>query len=210
VFASWSQGGPKSQTVTVPFADTTYTASFQAQHQVTTSVTPTGGGTVSLSPASPDGFYNAGTAVTATAVPAACYTAGAITPGANLTVNGPLSVAANFVPSVATDVNSQVTVNRQQVQFVSSTGQYRQVIRVRNNGASLANVKLVLDNLATGWTTVSPAGLTQCATPAGQPYATVAATIASGQRVDVTVLYTRVGTTSLSYSTRVLAGAGQP
>ncbi len=209
-FANWSQGGPKSQTVTVPFADASYTASFQTQHQVTTSVTPTGGGTVSLSPASPDGFYNAGSAVTASAVPAACFTGGVLTPGANLTVNGPLSVSASFTASSATNVNSQVTVNRQTVQYVASTGQYRQVIRVRNNGATLASVKLVLDNLAAGWTVVSPAGQTQCAAPAGRPYVTVATSIASGQRVDVTVFYTRVGTTSLNYTTRVLAGAGQP
>lgn len=210
VFANWSQGGPKSQTVTVPFFSTGYTASFDMQHQVTTSVTPAGGGTISLSPASPDGFYNAGSTVTASTVPAACYTGGVLTPGANLTVNGPLSVAANFTPSVATNVNSQITINRGSVQFVSSTGQYRQVVRVRNNGATLANVKLVLDNLAAGWTMVGPAGLTQCAAPTGRPYATVAATLASGQRVDVTVFYTRVGTTALNYSTRVLAGAGQP
>lgn len=59
-FSSWSDGGAISHTITVPANAVTYTASFSSQYQLTTSVSPSGAGTVS--PAS-GGYYPAGTIV---------------------------------------------------------------------------------------------------------------------------------------------------
>ncbi len=111
-FLSWSQGGAKSQTVVVPSVDTTYVASFQTQYQVTTTVNPAGAGTVSLTPSSIDGFYNAGTSVIASASANACYVANGILPAANMTVSGPATLTANFLSSIATNASSQVQVTR--------------------------------------------------------------------------------------------------
>ncbi len=72
-FASWSNGGSQTQTVTAPAADTTYTATFNTQHLLNLLASPPGGGTVSSSPSSGDGYHNAGTSVQITAVPSAGY-----------------------------------------------------------------------------------------------------------------------------------------
>ena len=73
VFQSWSDGGSNPRTITVPSSAATYTANIQLQFQLTIALTPAGSGSITANPASPDGFYNAGTNVTITAVPANGY-----------------------------------------------------------------------------------------------------------------------------------------
>jgi hypothetical protein len=46
-------------------------ATYKAQYQLSTSVNPSGAGSVSLNPSSPDGYYDSGSNVTATAAPSA-------------------------------------------------------------------------------------------------------------------------------------------
>ena len=55
-FASWSQGGAASQTITASSSTTTYTAAFNLQYLLTTAASPMAGGTIT--PAS--GWYNSG------------------------------------------------------------------------------------------------------------------------------------------------------
>ena len=65
VFTGWSDGGVQSHTVTTPSTATTYTATFKTQYQfITTAVGP---GTVTATPASPDGYYDSGASVLLTA-----------------------------------------------------------------------------------------------------------------------------------------------
>jgi astacin len=73
VFQGWSDGGDASHSVTAGETASTISANFATQYQVTTSVSPISGGTLLLSPASTDGFYDAGTTVTATPVPNGPY-----------------------------------------------------------------------------------------------------------------------------------------
>jgi virginiamycin B lyase len=103
-FASWSDGGTQSHNVTVPSSNITYTATFQPQYLLTTTVTPLVGGSVSTNPASADGFYTSGTSVqlTATANPGFQFLNWNtdLSGGANpqsLTMSGPKNVTANFV-----------------------------------------------------------------------------------------------------------------
>jgi hypothetical protein len=72
VVANWSDGGAISHTV-APVVHTTYTANFTTQYLLTTTVSPAAGGVVTTSPASADGFYNAGTSVQVTAMPNSGY-----------------------------------------------------------------------------------------------------------------------------------------
>ncbi|MBL8232546.1 MAG: hypothetical protein JNL98_28875, partial [Bryobacterales bacterium] len=103
-FSNWSNGGSASQTITTPSSATTYTANYQTQHRLTTSVT--GSGSIAANPASGDGFYNAGTSVQLTANPNAgnqfSSWSGALTgnssPSAVL-MDGPKTATANFVAS---------------------------------------------------------------------------------------------------------------
>jgi hypothetical protein len=116
-FQSWSQGGSGTQTISGPATDTTYTASYQMQNLVSTAVSPVGAGSVNGG-----GWANAGATATLTASANSGYTfadwsglAGGLsaTNPLSLTVNGPLSVVANFtaqapqlVGSIATHANS--------------------------------------------------------------------------------------------------------
>jgi uncharacterized repeat protein (TIGR02543 family) len=79
------------------------TWNWQIQHALFTTVTPEGTGTIELSPASADGYYNEGTVVTLTAAPSAAYIfkewsedlTGTTNPQ-TLTMNLPKRVTANF------------------------------------------------------------------------------------------------------------------
>jgi uncharacterized repeat protein (TIGR02543 family) len=48
-YGSWSDGGAQSHTITAPSSSATYTASFTTQYTLTTSASPTAGGTVNPS-----------------------------------------------------------------------------------------------------------------------------------------------------------------
>ena len=106
-WASWSDGGAISHTVTAPAqSSVTYTANFNTQYQLTTAVSPAGAGTVT--PAT-GGYDNASTPVPLTANPAAGYTfknwtttsSGTLTnansaTAATVSMSGPTTVTANF------------------------------------------------------------------------------------------------------------------
>ena len=72
VLASWSDNGAAAHTITAPSSARTYTANFTTQYYLTTSASPSSGGTIS--PAT--GWQNAGTAVTLSATPASGYALG--------------------------------------------------------------------------------------------------------------------------------------
>jgi hypothetical protein len=102
VFASWSDGGAISHSITASSSPATYTANFTTQYYLTTAASPPAGGTIS--PAS--GWYNNGTVVSVSATANSGYQftgfsgalTGTTTPQ-NLTMNAPKSVTAGFVPS---------------------------------------------------------------------------------------------------------------
>ncbi len=101
VFANWSDGGAISHTITVGSASAVYTASFTTQYYLTTAASPASEG--SIQPAPPGAWYNSGTvvAVSATANSGDLFSGftGALsgtTSPQNVTMNGPLTVTANF------------------------------------------------------------------------------------------------------------------
>jgi hypothetical protein len=102
-FASWSDGGTLSHTITVNENAATLTASFTTQYLLSAASSPSGGGTVALKPASADGYYDSGTSVQLTATANAGYQfsafsgdlAGATNPQ-SVVVSEPLTVTANF------------------------------------------------------------------------------------------------------------------
>jgi uncharacterized repeat protein (TIGR01451 family) len=110
-FASWSDGGAISHSVTASAGTTSYNASFNTSYLLTTGVSPGGSGTVS--PAS-GSYYVAGTPVPLVATAATGYkfanwtgpVASAGSASTNVTMSGPESVTANFVVN-----NVGVTIN---------------------------------------------------------------------------------------------------
>jgi len=99
-FARWSDESDREHTITVA-ADRVYSAQFSIQYAFRTAVNPADGGTVSVSPASDDGFYNQGTVLSISAKPAESYNFLGWTPGPGSAIvqalNG-LGLSAN--PSV--------------------------------------------------------------------------------------------------------------
>jgi hypothetical protein len=71
VFASWSDGGAQSHSMTIPFSATTNTARFATNYLLDLAITPSGAGTVTPSPAGP--WYDLGQAVSLTASTNAGY-----------------------------------------------------------------------------------------------------------------------------------------
>lgn len=71
----WSDGGALTHTITVPPSPTTYVAAYKMQYLLDIKVVPAGGGTVSVEPASPDGYYDPDpfTDLRVKAVPAPLY-----------------------------------------------------------------------------------------------------------------------------------------
>jgi sugar lactone lactonase YvrE len=104
-FTSWSDSGAISHSVTATSGTTSYTASFSTSYQLTTAVSPSGGGTVS--PVSGT-YYAASTVVPVVATPNAGYVFSSWTgPVANpnsasttVTMSAPESVTANFIATV--------------------------------------------------------------------------------------------------------------
>ena len=100
VYSSWSDGGGQSHTITAPSSTTTYTANFTTQYSLTTSASPSGGGTISPSGTN---WYNSGQAVSVSATANTGYSfsnwtgdlSGSTNP-TSLAMSGPKSVTANF------------------------------------------------------------------------------------------------------------------
>jgi hypothetical protein len=103
VFGSWSDGLAQTHNITVPSSATTYTATFTTQYLLTTSVSPSGGGSVGANPTSTDRYYNSGLAVQLTATANTGFQfanwTGDLTGTTNpqsVTMSAPRSVTANF------------------------------------------------------------------------------------------------------------------
>lgn len=105
-FQGWTDGGSNPRTITVPPAAATYTATIQAQYQLTITVSPAAEGSVGTSPASADGYFASGTNVTVTAAAASGYAfgyfSGDVAGGASpqtVAMTAPRAVTANFYPA---------------------------------------------------------------------------------------------------------------
>jgi uncharacterized repeat protein (TIGR02543 family) len=99
LYNSWSDGGAQTHSVTAQSSNTTYTASFDTQYTLTTSVTASGG---TVSPSGTN-WYNSGQVVSISATAKAGYIfsgwsgdlSGSINPS-SIMMTGPMSVRANF------------------------------------------------------------------------------------------------------------------
>jgi uncharacterized protein (TIGR03437 family) len=73
VFDSWSDGSDRAHSITAGTDAATYTARFRTKHLLDAFAYPSGAGTVSLNPSSDDGFFEQGSTVQITGVPASAY-----------------------------------------------------------------------------------------------------------------------------------------
>ena len=212
VFNNWSDSGAISHTITAPNSAGTITANFNTEFQLTTVVSPGGGGTVT--PASGQ-FFAAGTPVLVTATVNSGFTfsniSGGLTGTTNpqsITMNAPATVTANFSANtpMAPNLTAEVTITRSTPAFNRATGRFVQTVTISNPGAAIANAAFVLDSLPAGVALFQPAGVTSSAIPVGSPYKEIGS-IGGGASVTVTLEFTRTGTPAITYTPRLL-GAG--
>ena len=104
VYNSWSNGGSQSQTITVTSSDSTFTAFYDTEYELITSVDPPGSGTINITP-NQSWFIN-GSEVVLEAVPTSNFAfsswSGDLTGTENpdtLVMDGPKNVVAQFNPS---------------------------------------------------------------------------------------------------------------
>jgi hypothetical protein len=105
VFLNWADGNSSlTRTITGQAGSTTYNVRYRRDLQVTTVISPPGAGSVSVTPASSDGFYTTLNSVTITATPAPGYTfldllsngVQGSSPGVYTLTTAPLQVTAEF------------------------------------------------------------------------------------------------------------------
>ena len=123
---------------------------------------------------------------------------------------GPRIVVLTRSGPCAIDISSYVTVTRGKFQLNPTTGHFTQVITLTNNApkAIPVPISLVLDNLPDAVTLHDLSGVTSCATPAGSPLITTTSSLAAnGGTASITLNF--MAKTGITYTTRVLAGAGR-
>jgi len=206
--ASVSGGGSASASI----GDST-SIGGASQFAFTWTASPPAGG--SVTPAS-GSLFNTGSNITVTAIPNACFAfssfsgdlSGSTNP-AMLLMNAAKSVVANFASTAKTNVTAQMSTTLSGFRFNRITSTYSQSLTVNNLGAAVAGpVYVALDSLTAG-ATLSGAGQTQCATPAGSPYVLVSPSgIGAGQSVTITLQFTGAGGPPFIYTPRYLAGNG--
>ena len=145
--------------------------------------------------------------------PAGLNDAGQIAGYATLQVNGVFfSRTAVLTPSggCAADVTSEVAISRGGFRLNRATGHFTQLVTVTNNsGASIPGpISVVFDNVPSNATLFGLSGATACNAPAGSPFISAPSDLASGQSVTVTLEFIDTANTGITYSTRVIAGAG--
>jgi hypothetical protein len=157
VFSGWSDGGSASHSITVTNGPASYTASFKAQYQLTTSASPSVAG--SVSPASGT-YFDAGALATVTAAAKAPYAfsswsgdaSGATSP-VSVIMNAPHSVTGVFVNTLAAcDVDGDGVVNVRDVQVLinQSLGVLQALNDLTGDGVvNVADVQLEI-NVALG------------------------------------------------------------
>jgi hypothetical protein len=102
-FVSWSDGGAESHNLTVSSSAVTVTGTFKTQYLLTAIASPSAGGTISP----PTGYYDAGSALTPTALPNSGFDfefwTGACTgsnPSCLVILSAPTTLTANFATSL--------------------------------------------------------------------------------------------------------------
>jgi len=156
-FASWSDNGAASHTITAPSAAATYTATFTTQYLLTTQVVankPGVGGSIAASPPSATGYYSAGTTVQLTADPGPGYYfdawLGALTGTTNpqsITINAPAEVTAGFEPNpCAVAEGGKVNVVDAQAMINEALGMAAPGNDLNGDGAvSVVDIQIVID-----------------------------------------------------------------
>ncbi len=217
VFASWSDGGAASHSITVTSSAATYTASFTTQYQLTMAASPAAAGT--LTPAS-GGFYTAGALVAISAAPASGFsfvnwTGGSVTSAVSasttVTLGAPTTLTANF-QAVATPQVSSLACTLTSLganSYTTCTVTLSQATPAGGTSVTLSNTNTTLTvppsvTVTTGTTSATFNASTTTISTSGS--ATVTATVGSSASSVTITLSALVTPASVSCSPASLTG----
>lgn len=118
------------------------------------------------------------------------------------------------VDECASDVSSQVNITRGGFRFNRRTSRYVQSVQLQNisNNSLQGMLSLALHNIGSNVTLFGSAGSTNCAVPSGSPYVNVDVgsdnVLSPGETATVLLEFANPTNQNITYSTRVLSGAG--
>jgi hypothetical protein len=146
-FASWSDAGALSHSVTAPSSTTSFTASFNTAYQLTTAASPSAGG--SVSPASGT-FYAAGAVVNLTATPNSGYNfsswtgsvASAGSSSTTVTMSAPQTVTANFIATLPAVTLTPPTLTFTAITGATSAAQSATLTNTGNAALAISGISL--------------------------------------------------------------------
>jgi hypothetical protein len=185
VFSGWADAGAiRSRTITLDQSSAEYTANYDAEYQLTTTVSDPAAGTIAVTPANGDGFYPANALVSLTAKPNPGFTFKGfdLVPIGNpvtVAMNGPVKITAFFeqqpqqppITAAALAINTTFVRN-------AAAGLIQVTVVLTNTGSSVVNgVQLTLARIAS--TTGTPVPQSLGAIPPGGSATAVVAFAAS-------------------------------
>jgi len=123
-------------------------------------------------------------------------------------IAGQLTVTAGC----AVDASSSIAITRSGFSYNLLTKRFVQTVTLKNSGgAAVAGpIYLVLDTLGANAVLYNSSGSTSCAAPLGSPYFSIAGTLGAGASTSAVLQFADPTNTAISYTTRVLSGAGRP
>lgn len=202
-FASWSDGGAISHTVTAPSSAASYTATFTTSYQLTTAASPVSGGTVTPVSGS---YYSSGTVLNLLAAPNSGYTftnwtgnvVAANSASTTVTMSAPQSVTANF--SVITAPIASLTAPPAFPATATGTTSAMQTATLSNTG----NAALTISGITITGTNPSDFGIATGTNACGT-------TLAAGATCSIYVTFTPASATSFAAALSVADNAsGSP
>ena len=204
-FASWSDAGAISHSVTAPSTATSYTATFSTSYQLTTAANPSADGAVTP----PSGtYYAAGTVVNLTATPNSGYSftnwtgsvASTGSPSTTVTMSAAQSVTANFSALVVTAPVASLTPPSLSFTSTTSVASAAQVATLSNTG----NATLTITSITIAGTNPTDFAVTTGANACGS-------SLAAGSSCSIYVTFTPASATSFAATLTVADNAsGSP
>jgi uncharacterized repeat protein (TIGR01451 family) len=212
VFVGWSDGGAQSHNVT-PEQSRIYTANFATQYLLTSQITPAGGGSLVISPTSPDGYYAAGTAVQLTETPATGFVFGSWSGDASgtgntvsVTMSQPHSVTAQFSGTPLADIAVAMSSS---VNQLNSGNPLSFTVTVTNLGPGASASMTLIVNLPPEFSFVS-ASTSRAGCTGIVQISCVLGTMAANAVVTATIDVTAIATGSVSVTASVNGGTADP
>jgi hypothetical protein len=124
-------------------------------------------------------------------------------------IPGQLTITA---PACASNATASVTVTRSGFSYSPILKRYAQTLTLTNTSGNAINgpIYIAVDSLSSNASVYNPGGSTGCAAPLGSPYVSFAGPLNASASTTVVLHFTDPTNAAISYTTRVLAGTGQP